>query len=222
MIYNLGTGDFAVQFEFTIPECDKVGIFFSGGIDSTSLLCLVIEELKATNRQHIPINVYTVNKEPDPDNAERLIPIIEQEYDISLNHIKRIPVSEEAVANRVIDMSSVLDAYNSETNMYLMMAGNDSAEKGEYAHLVPEDYPTLPWSYPNESYFSLPFRGLLKAHLMTILTQLNKEHLLRYTYSCSKSLPPNPCGVCYSCQEKIFAMDMLNMPQFDYVPLEVS
>ena len=53
----LGLHQLEVPFSFSIPthnrlgnEIKRIGLFTSGGIDSSALLCLIMSELKATNR----------------------------------------------------------------------------------------------------------------------------------------------------------------------------
>ena len=57
MELTLGPPELSVPFSFTIPthnrlgnEIKRVGVFSSGGLDSTALLCLILSDLKDTGR----------------------------------------------------------------------------------------------------------------------------------------------------------------------------
>lgn len=199
MLIELGTSPFDYELDFTIPKVDNVGIFVAGGLDSAILLCLIIEELNRTNR-NTPIHIWTCDKPPDPKNAARIVKIIGEEYNRELIYHDNFSVSDEAKANGVFDFQSTRDAYSQFDSIELYMAANNSWEKTQWADLITHNNPTLSWSYPEEPHVTYPFLNMLKAQMIDIFYKLNKEHLMQYTYSCSKKEHPR-CNRCYSCIE---------------------
>ena len=217
MLIELGTVPFNYELDFTIPEVENVGLFFSGGLDSSALLCLIIEELNQTGRQSLPIHLWTCNKPPDPENAGRLVDIISKEYNRELIYHDNFEVSDEAKANGVFDFQSTRDAYREFDSIELYMAANNSWEKTHWATQVSSLFDvnstitgiTLPWSYPEQFHVTYPFLNLIKPQMIDVYYKLGKEHLIQYTYSCSRQDPP-ACNECYSCEEAAMGFKLLN------------
>lgn len=217
MLIKLGIPPFDYELNFNIPEVDNVGLFLSGGLDASALLCLIIEELNNTNRANIPIHIWTCNKPPDPVNGARMVDIISREYNRELIYHNNYEVSEEAKANGVFDFQSTRDAYNQFDSIELYMAGNNSWEKTQWADQITGNHATLPWWYPEEPHVTYPFLMMLKSQMIDVYYKLGKEHLIPYTYSCSKKDPP-ACGICYSCTEADFGFEQLNKKRPSFVP----
>ena len=225
MLIELGIAPFDYELDFTIPEADNVGLFLSGGLDSAALLCLIIEELNNTNRANMPIHIWTCNKPPDPVNGARMVDIISREYNRELIYHNNYDVSEEAKANGVFDFQSTRDAYNQFDSIKLYMAGNNSWEKTQWSDQIPLSYDinstitgvTLPWSYPEEPHVIYPFLNMIKSQMIDVYYKLGKEHLIQYTYSCSRQDPP-ACHECYSCEEAAMGFELLNKTRPNFVP----
>lgn len=217
MKFNLGVAPFDHEFEFTIPDVENVGLFLSGGLDSSALLCLIIEELNHTGRSDLPIHIWTCNKPPDPVNGARMVRTIAEDYDRELIYHDNYDVPEQFIARGIIDISAVRDAYEKFDSIIMYMAGNNSWEKTKWASLIDLQDLKLPWRYPELPHITYPFLNLLKMHMIEIYYKLGKEHLMQYTYSCSRQLHP-ACGKCYSCREAQMGFDMLGKTRPEYVP----
>lgn len=217
MQLSLGYDPFNYDFEFNIPNVDNVGIFLSGGLDASALLCCIIEELDDTNRSDLPIHVWTCNKPPDPINGARMVKVISDEYSREIIYHDNYDVPEEYKAMGVIDLRVVKDAFDKFDSIEMYLAGNNSWEKTKWAkHLNLVDQ-TLPWHYPEYPHITYPFLNLLKMHLIEIYYKLGKEHLIKYTYSCSQKDAP-ACNKCYSCKEAVTGFKMLGKTRTEYVP----
>ena len=221
MKLNLGYEPFNCEFEFTIPDVENVGLFLSGGLDSSALLCCIIEELNNTNRSTLPIHVWTCNKPPDPINGARMVKVISEEYNRDIIYHENYDVPEEHKAMGIIDLRAVKDAYDKFDSIQMYMAGNNSWEKTEWSHLIEppsgDHTITLPWRYPEYDHITYPFLNFLKLHTIDVYYKLGKEHLMAYTYSCSKKEAP-PCQKCYSCLEAAMGFDMLGRVRPAYIP----
>lgn len=214
MKLNLGVTPFNYELEFTIPDVDNIGLFVAGGLDSTILLCMIIEELNNTNRT-IPIHIWTCDKPPDPKNAARIVDVIGKEYNRDFVCYDNYSVSDEAKANGVFDFEITRKVSRQFDSIALYMGANNSWEKTQWASQVSSDKPTLSWAYPEEPHMIYPFLWMLKSQMIDIYYKLNKEHLIKYTYSCSKKEHPR-CNKCYSCIEAETGFDMLGKtrPEF--------
>lgn len=225
MLIKLGSIPFNYKLDFTIPEVDNIGLFLSGGLDSSVLLCLIIEELQRTNRQ-IPIHIWTCNKPPDIEVGARMVDIISKEYNRELIYHNNYDVSDEAKKEQVFDFESTRHAYKQFDSIVLYIAGNNSWEKTQWLDQIPLSYDiestntgiTLSWSYPEEPHVTYPFLMMLKSQIIDIFYKLGKEHLMQYTYSCSKQDPP-ACNLCYSCEEAAMGFKLLGKTRPKYVAI---
>ena len=226
MLIELGSTPFNYKLDFTIPEADNVGLFLSGGLDSCILLCLIIEELKRTDRQ-TPIHIWTCNKPPDPMPAARMVDIISKEYNRELIYHNNYDVSDEAKKNGIFEFEITRHAYKQFDSIVLYIGGNNSWEKTQWFDQIPLSYDiestntgiTLSWSYPEEPHVTYPFLRMLKSQIIDIFYKLGKEHLMQYAYSCSKKDPP-ACNVCYSCEEAAMSFKLLGKTRPKYKDVE--
>ena len=217
MHLSLGHAPFNYEFNFTIPDVENVGLFLSGGLDSSALLCLIIVELHQTGRKDLPIHVWTCNKPPDPINGARMVKVISEEYNKKIIYHENYDVPEEYKAMGIIDVRAVKDAYDKFDSIQMYMAGNNSWEKTQWAEYIDLDDQKLPWNYPEHPHITYPFLNLLKMHTIEIYYKLGKEHLMAYTHSCSRQEAP-ACGECYSCKEAATGFRMLGKTRPDYIP----
>jgi len=216
ILMELGSVPLNYKLDFTIPEADNIGLFLSGGLDSCILLCLIIEELKRTNRQ-TPIHIFTCNKPPDPPHAKRMFDIISKEYNRKLIYHNNYDVSDEAKKNGVFDFKITRQAFKKFENIVMYIGGNNSWDKTQWVDKIPLLYDLkstntgvkLPWNYPEEPHITYPFLRMLKSQIIDIFYKLDKEHLMPYAYSCSKKDPP-ACNVCYSCEEAAMSFKLLD------------
>lgn len=220
MQLTLGPVQYETQFNFEIPDVDNVGLFLSGGLDSSALLMCIITELEQTNRSHIPINVWTCNKPPDPKNGARMVQKIREEFNREIIYHPNYDVPEQHKAMGIIDLRATKDAYDKFESIQMYLAGNNSYEQTPW-----KDVPRmqgelkLPWQYPQLPHITYPFLNLLKLHLIDIYYKLEKEHLIKYTYSCSAQ-EDIACGECFSCLEAATGFEMLGKIRPEYIQHE--
>jgi len=218
MKLNLGIAPFDYELDFTIPDVDNVGLFLSGGLDSTILLCMIIEELKSTHRT-IPIHLWTCNKVPDTEYAARIVDVVNKEYNQDLIYHDNYPVSEAALARSQMDFEMTRVVSKQFDSIELYMGANNSWDKTQWAdRMIASDVPKLSWKYPEEPHITYPFLSMLKSQTTDIYYKLNKEHLIKYTYSCSKKEHPR-CNTCYSCKDAAQGFDMLNKTRPEFFTL---
>jgi tRNA(Ile)-lysidine synthase TilS/MesJ len=93
MILTLGPANLSTEFNFSIPENkEKIYVYLSGGLDSAALLCLILTELKNTDRLNSTTVVcFTVVKNDGSTfYAKRIIEQIAKLFDKEIQHENNI------------------------------------------------------------------------------------------------------------------------------------
>ena len=103
----LGPDGLTTELNFKIPivtlknnKVNRVGVFVSGGLDAAALLCLIISELKATNRlDSTGITAFTIIKDDGSTYyAQRVIDKISNHFGISITHVNNLLNDTDAYA----------------------------------------------------------------------------------------------------------------------------
>lgn len=211
----LGPDHLKTNFDFTISETDIIGIFLSGGLDSTVLLCLIIEELRLTKRlDKTRIIAFTVKKPTDePKYASRMLDLICNHYQTIVEHDNFLENTEEHYKKGRMDPEQINNALQKYKNIILYWGINNMPSK-EIKTFNCE----LKVKYEKVKYIDCinsPFLNMLKPQIIDLFYKLKVEHLIPYTHSCSR-IPIGNCNSCYSCEERQWGFDELNIinPKF--------
>ena len=99
------------EFTFTIPEVDKIGIFMSGGLDSSAMLSLILKELAETNRlKTVSLTAFTLEKPTgEPMYATRILKKFEDHFQVNILHVNNIPNTEEAIRQGRMDANVIVE-----------------------------------------------------------------------------------------------------------------
>ena len=223
----LGLHQLEVPFSFSIPthnrlgnEIKRIGLFTSGGIDSSALLCLIMSELKATNRlDTIPVVALTIVKgEGSTFYASRVVEQVSKHFGVKIEHQNNIPNNEPAYSFGRISRVSIEDVYeNNKYDMDIYQANN---------RMAPDDIrpfsQTLKIFYPDEQVlYKAPFLNLHKPQIMDLYYKLGCEDIIPYTHSCTV-LALGKCNKCYSCKEREWGFDALGRYYIDTIPPEIE
>lgn len=213
----LGPESLQTEFKFTIfkkdsklpiihnklQKVDNIGIYLSGGLDSAALLCLVLTELKLTNKQ-IPIYCFTVTKNDHSEyHAKQVITEVEKIFDIKLIHVTNVPNDDTAILLGNIGSTAITFVNNYASNIFSYMAINHMPPE----HLVKFNN-KLTIQYPTQFSYNYPFLNLHKPQIIDLIYKLNCEWIIPITHSCSQ-LEVDQCGKCYSCEERAWGFTML-------------
>ena len=126
MKITIGPKHLECEFTFTIPEVDNIGLFMSGGLDSSAMLTLILKELAETNRlKTVSLTAFTVEKPTgEPMYATRILKKFEDYFQVNILHVNNIPNTEEAIRLRRMDINVILETCrNFNGRMYL--SGNN-------------------------------------------------------------------------------------------------
>lgn len=199
MELKIGTGHRSRDLRFEIPETQRVAVYFSGGLNSLALLGLIINELKNTGRNNMPVMAFTVAKKVSTAGpAADLTKIISERSGLEIQHLNDIENNEPAYSfGRIgrVPLIKLWDQYHSDTLIYAGMST-----------MAPDDIrpfkQKLKVQYPTESrYFLMPFLDLIKPEIVEILHHLGYQDLISRAHSCTVQ-SKGACGECYSCQDR--------------------
>lgn len=210
----LGPSNLTTELDFTIPivniqnnKIDRVGVFVSSGLDSAALLCLIISELKSTNRlDSIKLTAFTVVKdEGSTYYAQRIIDKISKKFGVSIEHINNIPNDLDAYSAGRLGSHAIEKVWmdtNKDTLLY--MAVNQMAPDG-----IRPFSQTLKVVYQENKIFRTPFLTLHKPQILDIYYKLGCEDIIEYTHSCTVQAVGS-CNNCYSCKEREWGFTALD------------
>lgn len=210
----IGPDHLKKEFTFTIPEVDKIGIFMSGGLDSSAMLSLILKELKDTNRlETVPVTAFTLEKPTgEPVYATRILNMFKEYFQVDITHINNIPNSKEAIQQGRMDHSVIVDTCN-KFNGLVYLSGNNMPPPE-----IKSFNGSLGFTYSQTSVYQLPFLNMLKPQMIDILYKLGTDFVIPYTHSCSRQLE-SKCNRCYSCEERSWGFEELLLANPDTIQL---
>lgn len=211
MILQLGPENLRTDFHFNIEDAnqekprfyDSLGVYFSGGIDSTALLLLILHELKLSGVQY-SVHCFTVSKHDYATNTTGVVlDVISKKFNVRLHHHNNIS-NYTHLYN--IQQKTFVDLYARYKNMLFFLGNNKMPPKD-----IKEFRNTLNVNYGDRKdrilYYS-PFLLMHKPQILDIFYQLGCEDVLPFTYSCTVQ-PHIPCNNCYACEERAWGFEML-------------
>jgi hypothetical protein len=192
------------EFTFTIPEVDKIGIFMSGGLDSSAMLSLILKELDATNRLNtVSLTAFTVEKPTgEPLYTTRILKKFEEHFQITIPHVNNIANTEEAISLGRMDANVVVETCKQFGGL-MYLSGNNMPPSN-----VKLFKGGLGFTYTQTPLYQLPFLDLLKPQMIDILYKLGTDFIIPYAHSCSRQFR-GKCNSCYSCEERNWGFEQL-------------
>jgi 7-cyano-7-deazaguanine synthase in queuosine biosynthesis len=214
MKIKIGPKHLEREFIFTIPETDNIGIFMSGGLDSSAMLSLILKELAETDRlKTVSLTAFTLEKPTgEPVYATRILKKFEDHFQVNISHVNNIPNTEEAIRLGRMDIDVILETCrNFNGRMYL--SGNN---------MPPSDIKifkgSLGFTYKQTLLFQQPFLNLLKPHMTDMLYKLGTDFIIPYTHSCARQFK-GKCNLCYSCEERSWGFEELGLADPETIDL---
>jgi hypothetical protein len=208
----LGTGKLQIDFSFSIHDAigkykktfERIGVYFSGGIDSTALLILILTELQLSNKiKETPITCFTIKKNDFAvDISDQLIKLLSKKFNTTIEHQNYI--FNKSQENISISTFVELFRINRESIFFLGINRMPDDEIVQFKNKLKVDYGHRKDRFV---YYS-PFLFLHKPQIIDIFYKLGHEDILPYTYSCTMQ-PKIPCGNCYACEERAWGFKYL-------------
>jgi hypothetical protein len=176
----------------SIPEgCTTAYVLWSGGVDSTLLLYLLLKEKKVTNS---PVDIRTFSFFGRYPYVAPLIPEIEKLFtDVKIPHYnanKRFFIRE--AVKFILDM---------EPEAYVFSGCNMVVDAFTPERYIPGDTPPVRGEPYNEHHIR-PFINKDKIEIYQMVYEEGLENIIALTSSCGAPINGAECGKCYFCMEK--------------------
>lgn len=195
------------EFDFSVPDVQRIGVIFSGGLDSLTLMCLILHDLKNQGRLNsTDVKAYTFKKFDDaPRYASRLIQLISERFSVQIEHENFM--ENDGYDQGRVGSQSYTALYNRREVDVIYWGINNSAPDvvRPFPQKLKINYGTEK-QWEKNPYVKAPFVSLYKPQIFDILLQLGYQDLVPYTHSCCVLASEN-CNECYSCLERKWAID---------------
>ena len=220
MILTVGPANLSTEFIFSIPENkEKIYVYLSGGLDSAALLCLILTELKNTDRLNSTTVVcFTVVKNDGSTfYAKRIIEQIAKLFDKEIQHENNITNDVYNFKKGRVGASVTMSIWKRYKNDGLIyMANNLMAPKD----IRPFNQELL-INYAETELHISPFLNLHKPQILDIFFKLGCDSVIKYAHTCTRT-PIGKCGQCYSCAERSWGFSALGNSDPETIKPEVT
>lgn len=179
-------------------DAKKVHLLFSGGLDSTLLLFLLLKEIKETSLE-IPVRCYTFSGTQTAEGITEILNWMTDRFSYPIYHT-RTPTKRRYIRSIVEDILAVDEGY-------VYSACNKVIEGVFFpTNYIPGDTPPVRGEPFNEKHLR-PFIHLDKISIIKMYKKNCIENLIPLTYSCGfRPRIIGECGKCYFCMEKQWGM----------------
>jgi predicted metal-binding protein len=224
MKFKIGPENLKTDFEFSIykkvagkdfigghrANIKNIGVYLSGGLDSCTLLCLILTELRQLGKLNdIPVTCFTIIKNDGCTYyADRLVKKVIEKFNISIDHVTNI-FNPEALLLPSVASDPVFEAvkYNY-PNTVFYFASNRPPTSNVVKLNNPIVLTNISESFNRDNLMVSPFADLHKPQILDLLYQLNCDDLIPYTHSCVM-MPVGTCNNCFSCDERAWGFAQL-------------
>lgn len=181
-------------------DCEKINILFSGGMDSSILLYLLLKERELTNRS-VDISCYSFGESSTRKSISDVLEYLNNRFTTEIGLTTR---SNKYKIRELVDL--ILS-----TNGGYVFTGCNKVVEDKFTPTVYIPGDTPPWRGPafNEKHIR-PFIELDKIQILNIYIQEHVLDMLPLTNSCGIQGKVK-CGGCYFCLERKWAMDSLHI-----------
>lgn len=210
----VGPDKLITEFDFSFEQANKnlknynkIGLYFSGGIDSTALLLVIINELINTSRiGHIPVHCFTIKKKDfATDNSIKVLEKVRSKFNINIEHTNHIPNYKNLEYDIAVPLLKHLYLENLNVLFFTGINKMPSENLVKFKNKLNLHYGV----FKDRGLYYSPFLFMNKPQIIDIFYKLNCVDILEYTYSCT-SHPSIPCRNCYSCEERAWGFKLLN------------
>jgi 7-cyano-7-deazaguanine synthase in queuosine biosynthesis len=184
--------------EIRVPEdCKKIHLLFSGGVDSTLLLYLLLLQKQQLD---LEIKCYGLLMSKSNINflrCRKILDVLEQRFNVEIpfqNFDRKFILRE--FAEMILSVESG----------YVFSGCNKVLDFLEPTNYIEGDTPPVRGNPFNEFHIR-PFIDMDKDEIISYYIKYNILDILEMTYSCGYSMK-TPCGNCYFCLERNWGLQM--------------
>lgn len=172
-----------------IPHNNRIGVFVSGGMDSTLLYYLLLKEHQLTKSASVIYPIVIMRK---ADHAHhKIIGKINQIFNYQAPTLRfgNTTLAENKQVESAIIQSLTLPPYIQAAFIGLIQVQKE--------HAIGIEMPIT----PQHSQIFSPLQHVDKSHIVELYYRFGISELLTYTFSCD--VPgSSPCGICNGCRER--------------------
>lgn len=183
-----------------IPEdCKKVHVLFSGGVDSTILLYLLL--LEKQNRPELDIQCYGLEMFTNSEKfnrCKRILAVLEEKFNVKLTFTN---------FNRRFILREFVKLLLSVNEGYVFSGCNKVLDFLNPKNYIPGDTPPVRGNPFNE-YHIRPFIDMDKKQIISYYVKYDVLDLFDMTYSCGFNFE-TPCNDCYFCLERMWGLQVV-------------
>lgn len=177
------------------PDVEKIAVTFSGGMDSTLLLYMLLKD-KEEKGLKTEIHCFTATQVGTKIHSQNVLSR-PQFKDKVIHHTDVTNDIGESVRPMIEQL--VIDEW--------LVYGASNAVPLEQ---IGGRYPPRPPQNPKNQKINLPFLFLFKYHIVDAYYKLGIEHLIPTTHTCTEQIH-GECGLCFACKEKQWGFQKLDM-----------
>lgn len=193
--YNLKKSGVAREVDIELhKESSRIGIFVSGGLDSTVLFYALLLE-REKDKRDIDFTALTVSKVAADIYSKPIIAKLSEKFG-PIKHITGLD-NEGAIPGTITPaIQRQLHAHQFDY-IYTGINSNPPSDKFYSQWGV---FPNRPTASPHSSLI-LPFLSLYKSHIIELAYLLDIQDLISLTHSCTEKTVGR-CQVCFACDER--------------------
>ena len=184
--------------EIRIPEdCKKIHVLFSGGVDSTLLLYLLL--LEKQQRSDLEIKCYGLMMAKSTIKYTRcreILDVLEKRFNV------RIPFQN---FDRKFILREFAEMIMSVEPGYVFSGCNKVLDFLKPTNYIEGDTPPIRGNPFNEFHIR-PFINMDKGQIIAYYVRYNILDIFEMTHSCGFNMS-TPCGNCYFCLERSWGME---------------
>lgn len=187
----------------------KFGILFSGGLDSTIVVCLLLRELEKIKKlEEVDITCFTFCKTSGSTYyADRMIKQIEKAFSKKIIHISNLENAFIHMTPTPLVFDSIVNLRDTYKDMLFFTGFTSYPDENE--KVFEDTYKNnIPDSKLRASRVIQPLRELYKYHVVDLYYKLDVANLIPYTHTCTTQ-SIGTCNKCLGCLEREWAFDVL-------------
>lgn len=193
-----------------IPEKKRYGIFLSGGLDSAVLFFIMAHTFK--NSEFV---LFTGTRDDDGEfnkiPAKKVAEFVKNRTKCCIvsHEIMKFENRTDARANRYKKMTTIIDQYKIEAccNGFTANPNDPELLNDNTRDQRRDSGGELVKLYYNSVLLYQPFANKDKRYIISLIKKFNLEEFLDITVSCESNTPPRPCGKCWWCKEREWALE---------------
>jgi 7-cyano-7-deazaguanine synthase in queuosine biosynthesis len=185
------------MFDVPLINNKKYAVMLSGGLDSSTLCCLLVENIQQ-KKLDIELQPFSIPKKDESHlRVKRILDFVNERYGVRL--ADPILVGDPTLYHAEIGRSAVIDIHENYPQYHAIIFGSNRVPDIRFND---RDGPRR---YPQETeYIRQPFLTMLKPEILDLVESHGLQKLYELSHSCT-DLTNTRCNRCWQCGERAWA-----------------